>query len=118
MPKKMTIKKANFIDPDNQGVGINDPVELVAEADCIVLMGLGLGVKLKENESCVLTATTVGHHPFQVIYLRDVECEPMIAEEKVAMVEREAGGGVALMSGTTTLLNAAAAGPTGDIHVP
>ena len=121
MPKKMTIKKTNLIDPDNQPVALYEPVVLTAEADCIVLIGLGLGVKLNEKDSCTLAVTTPGHHPFQVMYLPNVECEPeaMIVDSSVAVAEAESGGGVALMSGTTTLLKTAlAAGPTGDIHVP
>jgi hypothetical protein len=120
MPKKMKIT-SNKVDPDNQGVALYEPVELTAEEDCIVLLGLGLGVKLKKNDTCSLAVTTDGHHSFQVMYLRDLLCEPeaLVMEERIGVAEAEAGGGVALMSGTTTLLNAAlAAGPTGDIHVP
>ncbi|MDT8066559.1 MAG: hypothetical protein ROO76_00170 [Terriglobia bacterium] len=120
MPKKMKIT-ANSVIPNVQDAARYEPVELTAEEECIVLLGLGLGIKLHKTETCKLAATATGHHRFDVVYLRDGEGEPetmIMQEEKVAVAGSDAGGGVALMSGATTLLNAAAAGPTGDIHVP
>lgn len=140
MPKKMTIT-ANAIVPPTEHAARGESVEIAATVDCTVMFGDGLGVVLKKNESCFVTATSDGPHFFWVRYPEhyvDIYEKSKVSEinegrfadesllpesvhveiYETAKVTGATSSGAAVATETIVMTTRSLSGPTGNILVP